>query len=175
MRSTCQCAPAPQWAARARFWAAACALLALTAPTARSDAAAAAPAVAVATAAELAAAFDGGAAHIVVTDHLDLSDMRVLNNIGEPTTDDDPFGVSFVRGLTPFELASIRVRPLPHKVPAHLRFVLALPPACITAAAKAARRCWRQRCPAAGRTSPRRQWRSHRLGGDGSISRFGAL
>ena len=101
-----------------RLVAAACALLALAAPAARGDAGAAAPAVAVATAAELAAAVDGGAAHIVVTDHLDLSTLPVFDNLGEPVAAADAFGdysfrydvITFVR---PAGLASIRVRPLP--------------------------------------------------------------
>ena len=95
------------------FFAAACALLALTVPTARGDAGAAAPAVAVATAAELAAAVDGGAAHIVVTDHLDLSDLPVFDDYGAPTTDDSLFRTTF---LDPPSLTSIRVRPSPHEV-----------------------------------------------------------
>ena len=121
MRST-RCAPAPPWARRC--FAAAVALLALTAPTARGDASAmvsavGAPAVAVATAAELEAAVDGGVAHIVVTDHLDLSTISTIRS--------------------PERLASIRVRTLPHK--ARFRLVRALLLACTTAAAEAARRC----------------------------------
>ena len=96
-----------------RLVAAACALLALAAPAARGDAGAAAPAVAVATAAELAAAVDGGAAHIVVTDHLDLSDLPVFDDYGAPTTDDSLFRTTF---LDPPSLTSIRVRPSPHEV-----------------------------------------------------------
>ena len=123
--------------------AAACALLALVAPTARGQDTAA-PAVAVTTAAELAAAVGGGAAHIVVTDHLDLSALPVFDRFnGEPTTDDDIDRVTFVNAAVRLELASIRVRPSPHEVSVRLRLVtvLALLPACITAGAKAARRC----------------------------------
>ena len=125
--------------------AAACALLALVAPTARGQDTAA-PAVAVTTAAELAAAVGGGAAHIVVTDHLDLSALPVFDTDGEPTTDAVDLRVTFVTTGTAaatLELASIRVRPSPHEVPVLLRLVtvLALLPACITADAKAARRC----------------------------------
>ena len=105
MRSTRR-APAPQWALR-RF-AAACVLLALAAPTVRGDAGATPPAVAVATAAELAAAVDNGAAHVVVTDHLDLSDLPVFSFDGAPTTDNDFFRKTFV---SPSSLTSIRVRP----------------------------------------------------------------
>ena len=176
MRST-RCAPPPQWPLS--VLAAACALLALAAPTARGQDTAA-PAVAVATAAELAAAVDGGVAHIVVTDHLDLSDLPVFDFQGEPTTDDNPDRVTFVNAAVSLELASIRVCPSQHEVPVRLRLVtrtvssvqgslhhlhlyavhmytvggrtrtrlrlvtrtvLALLPACITAAAKAARRC----------------------------------
>ena len=105
------------------FFAAACALLALTVPTARGDAGAAAPAVAVATAAELAAAVDGGAAHIVVTEHLDLSDLPVFDLDGEPATDASFGRILFINTPSSLELASIRVRPSPHKVPVHLIFV----------------------------------------------------
>ena len=109
MRST-RCSPAPQWPLS--LLAAACAWLALAAPTARGQDTAA-PAVAVATAAELAAAVDGGAAHIVVTDHLDLSDLPVFDDYGAPTTDDSLFRTTF---LDPPSLTSIRVRPSPHEV-----------------------------------------------------------
>ena len=115
-----RCAPAPRWALS--FCAAACALLAIALPTARGQDTAA-PAVAVATAAELAAAVDGGAAHIVVTEHLDLSDLPVFDLDGEPATDASFGRILFINTPSSLELASIRVRPSPHKVPVHLIFV----------------------------------------------------
>ena len=125
MHSTC-CSSAPPWALS--FVATACALLALAAPTARGDAGAVAPAVVVATAAELAKAVNGGAAHIVVTDHLDLSTLPVFGSFGTPTTDDSILRSNFRNDAASLELASIRVRPSPHEVPAHLRLILALLP-----------------------------------------------
>ena len=93
-----QCAP--------RLLAAACALLALAAPSSRGDGGTEAPAVAVATAAELGAAVDAGTAHIVVTDHLDLSELPVFDYNGELTAPDD---FTRVTVFDPPSLASIRV------------------------------------------------------------------
>ena len=108
-----RCARAPPAQRVASMLAAVCAWLVLAAPAARGDAGAAAPAVAVATAAELAAAVNGGAVHIVVTDHLDLSDLPIFGEFGFQTTDDDLFRANFY--LRDSELASIRVRRSQHQ------------------------------------------------------------
>ena len=98
--------PAPPLRRAPRLIAAACAVLALAAPATRGDAGTAAPAVAVATAAELAAAVGGGAVHIIVTNHLDLSGLPLFDSSGMPATEDDLIQTMFVE---PADLASIRV------------------------------------------------------------------
>ena len=81
-------------------------LVQLRVPTVRGNAAPQ-EAVAVATAEELADAVTGGAVHIVITAHLDLSSLPVFDWAGRPTTATDRDRVLFV---DPGALQSLRVR-----------------------------------------------------------------
>ena len=81
-------------------------LILLSACTVCGDASASA-AVTVATAGELAGAMEGGAAHIVIVAHLDLSSLPVVNSTGDPAGPADSSRLLF---WNPDAVQSIRVR-----------------------------------------------------------------